>query len=721
MADARIDTAGALRTLQAFIDANARGDHATMSACLCRNSLDSGDLAGANPDAVYTLGIPVVEGDRVVIPMRLAPRASAKPSEPDGAMIELPAIMTLENGAWKLDLASSQDRMMTTVNEAMHDVAAQVGDAFAGAMESISAAFDVAFGDDSDAPSWTHVTAEPESHELWPQPNCQPLERIQKKISDALGFPVSVQANLYALLSGIGDDNAPAMQDWLEEQLLVNWPEMLANIAASVPLAARFHGIRIEAAPSADDRLIVADLNQVLYRLTPRDVTGFYTDEEAAYVLPGVLASMAEPINPASATMSIFGQRVTPMGVDEYAAVAGPRCMRHISSMLGHGVALEADWDSMRGFVDSGERLMRWGLTRVVGGVAIAQLDRSANDTFHRELRIVRLRLAASPATRTVSYADGVLTFAPALEYHEAGCIWEAEVAAALRAATVATAGTVTVEATPGSPTEDADDEAVTNDTLFRDAIASLESAVPAWRMQLELIFNRSTPITVDWDSLGGDYGLVNGMVHIGVVESLNAITVVAFDPAYKDRLGTLAHSVRIQHAADMPIGRRVSLDGCELNFHLDASRERHGPPDNSIANELRALLDSHLSSHTPAEPAAVASSSDRWSRQSRSRTAITYMDQLEAAMRAHNLWPGEPPEGPLEVVGAFGCENMPFEHWLAWVLIPRVKSIAASGGDFPSASAVGAYAIRALDGTHANEVINVLSEFDSFIGNSER
>jgi uncharacterized protein YqcC (DUF446 family) len=95
------------------------------------------------------------------------------------------------------------------------------------------------------------------------------------------------------------------------------------------------------------------------------------------------------------------------------------------------------------------------------------------------------------------------------------------------------------------------------------------------------------------------------------------------------------------------------------------------------------------------------------------------YMVRLESVLRASGLWPGDNPDGPVEVKGAFGCENMPCEHWLAWVLIPRVRQIIAERGDFPDGSAVGAYAVRAFDGLPgAAEVIGLLSEFDDRINN---
>ncbi len=58
----------------------------------------------------------------------------------------------------------------------------------------------------------------------------------------------------------------------------------------------------------------------------------------------------------------------------------------------------------------------------------------------------------------------------------------------------------------------------------------------------------------------------------------------------------------------------------------------------------------------------------------------------------------------------------MAFEQWLAWILIPRVKGIVATGDSFPAGSMVGTYAVRELDGANVPEVVTLLCEFDQFI-----
>jgi uncharacterized protein YqcC (DUF446 family) len=98
------------------------------------------------------------------------------------------------------------------------------------------------------------------------------------------------------------------------------------------------------------------------------------------------------------------------------------------------------------------------------------------------------------------------------------------------------------------------------------------------------------------------------------------------------------------------------------------------------------------------------------------------YMAKLEQVMHNVGLWPGDKPEGPIEVKGAFGCENMAFQQWLAWILIPRVREVIAERGEFPEGSQVAAYCIREFDGAPGGgEVHDVLSQFDDLVNKIER
>jgi uncharacterized protein YqcC (DUF446 family) len=97
---------------------------------------------------------------------------------------------------------------------------------------------------------------------------------------------------------------------------------------------------------------------------------------------------------------------------------------------------------------------------------------------------------------------------------------------------------------------------------------------------------------------------------------------------------------------------------------------------------------------------------------------ASQYADRIEAELRGIGGWQPLPlPEEAYQSRSAFGGDTMSFYQWLQFVLVPRIRDIAASSGQFPSSSQVGAYAVRELDGVNeASGLISLLSEFDEFI-----
>ena len=95
-------------------------------------------------------------------------------------------------------------------------------------------------------------------------------------------------------------------------------------------------------------------------------------------------------------------------------------------------------------------------------------------------------------------------------------------------------------------------------------------------------------------------------------------------------------------------------------------------------------------------------------------------VDAIEAELRRLGWWRDEPlPPEMYNFTQAFAMDTMPFQHWLQFIFIPRVRDIIASEGDFPRSSQVGAQAVREFDGVYEAEgLISLLSEFDDYIVN---
>ena len=90
-------------------------------------------------------------------------------------------------------------------------------------------------------------------------------------------------------------------------------------------------------------------------------------------------------------------------------------------------------------------------------------------------------------------------------------------------------------------------------------------------------------------------------------------------------------------------------------------------------------------------------------------------LDAIEAQLRTLGWLTGEVGE-PQRVNSAFGSEEMPFEHWLARVFLPRAREAVAER-DLPASSQVGVAAIRNFDGRDdASELVSLLCEFDEAV-----
>lgn len=96
-------------------------------------------------------------------------------------------------------------------------------------------------------------------------------------------------------------------------------------------------------------------------------------------------------------------------------------------------------------------------------------------------------------------------------------------------------------------------------------------------------------------------------------------------------------------------------------------------------------------------------------------RNPQEHLEKIEAELRRLGLLtdPIQPTES---VSSAFGMAEMPFEHWLVKVFLPRAYQ-AADTKQWPAKSQVGIAAIRNFDGQdeYAN-LVALLCEFDQIV-----
>jgi uncharacterized protein YqcC (DUF446 family) len=92
--------------------------------------------------------------------------------------------------------------------------------------------------------------------------------------------------------------------------------------------------------------------------------------------------------------------------------------------------------------------------------------------------------------------------------------------------------------------------------------------------------------------------------------------------------------------------------------------------------------------------------------------------EALERALRDTGQWTDErpPPFDPADAA-PFGGGVMPFTHWLQWVLLERLRGVAAGTEEPPGSSQVAAYAVRELDGqVDLDAVVGVLHDIDALV-----
>jgi hypothetical protein len=423
----------AIQTLVAFFNASLRHDESAMRACVTRQTLESGQMRNDSPEGfTFALGEAKMEGENAIIPVALTP-----PGATESAM-RMECVMTLEDGAWKVDLGAALDRMMGgPMANAMESMAAGM----AQAMEGVGRALSDAFGgattgqagpEDQD---WSGASLEVQEDEFLPLPAMTPLPRTTEAVCDAVGSDVPVTAAIGDLLQTLASDETDVLVTWFEDTLFAGLGGILKAVAGEMPLQGRLHAIRIEAAGWVEDRFVALDGSDLVYRMFPANQEGYYSDDELRMILMSVLAGLPAEVDERSAGRRTLANdtdtEFVPM-MDAYKERHVPRFMRRIGELLGRTIRLEVDWDDMNlmGYMgDRAGRLMaRWGLSRIFGALALVCLEPERGALPRNEIHAIKLVFG----TRYARYADGTLEVGLTWVNAEKGCFYEYEIAGAM-------------------------------------------------------------------------------------------------------------------------------------------------------------------------------------------------------------------------------------------------------------------------------------------------
>jgi len=448
---------GAFSRLSAFIEANRARDEAAMAALLTANTIEAGGFAGPNPQFdEATLGDGEVHGDGWMIPIH-------PPAELAEAMPPLPAVMRLEDGDWKLDLPASMDLLfggpgaaeqmaeellgalgeaMGTAMGAMGEAMGALGDAFGGIddgpePEPGSLAARLREQDFPDGP-WNDGNAEPypSSAELQTLPPTFALPGTAQRISDALDMPLTAAMTFHDMTWPIDDDlraQIDAYGQWVDDDLMAPWGDVLATVARFVPLVGRLSGIRFEILRTPGLHYVIVDGNTLVYRSTTLDGEKRHSPGElislligTAHTLPPALLDQFDGAN----------HEIPAEDIDVDPRVwfheVAPRLMARLEAMVGHRVRLCVDPDRLTLGDERDMRLYRSGLIRILSGIGIALMAEDLSLLVRTKLHTLGLEdgFVNGPELR---YEDGILLYTLPVGDHNTGAGFvEHQVAGAL-------------------------------------------------------------------------------------------------------------------------------------------------------------------------------------------------------------------------------------------------------------------------------------------------
>jgi uncharacterized protein YqcC (DUF446 family) len=99
------------------------------------------------------------------------------------------------------------------------------------------------------------------------------------------------------------------------------------------------------------------------------------------------------------------------------------------------------------------------------------------------------------------------------------------------------------------------------------------------------------------------------------------------------------------------------------------------------------------------------------------------FADRIEQVLRGLNGWQAKSlPDSAYDSELDFFIDTMSFYQWLQFILVPSIRDIVDTRGEFPPGSDVAAHAVRELDGApDAEPLVQVLTALDHYIGKNAR
>lgn len=247
-------------------------------------------------------------------------------------------------------------------------------------------------------------------------------------------------------------------------------------------------------------------------------------------------------------------------------------------------------------------------------------------------------------------------------------------------------------------------------------SIEDCKETAARWMKKISAVVGRDVALRIDWNRVQDAVPEKSTLYLWGLNRVYGGLVYACRDEQTREKLRTELRGI-ILETESFAYHRKAKYEDGVLAITISpGDGERGCLYEHQIAHVLAGNpIESELESGGPGgdDDGSVAAGYEPGTY----TRVIELMERIELAMRQANMWPGSPPEGGFEVRGAFGCESMPFEHWVAWVLFERVGEAIRTGGRFPESSSVGVYATRVWSGNQdAHEVVGLLMDFDLLI-----
>lgn len=129
-------------------------------------------------------------------------------------------------------------------------------------------------------------------------------------------------------------------------------------------------------------------------------------------------------------------------------------------------------------------------------------------------------------------------------------------------------------------------------DDTFRQMVAQIEPMLPSYGQSLAMSLGRTVPVSIDWDTLGGDPIAIGALLNAGLGTVMGGVVMAAQEPGYRDDLARFLTAVRMRRAETAEEqGLVLDTDGLTVSVYIEDGQATPLPTEEATA-VFKALVD---------------------------------------------------------------------------------------------------------------------------------